>query len=420
MNFSEAETYLFSLGNEVSAMKLGLENIRALLVALGSPQQKFLKVQVAGTNGKGSTCAFIDSIVRAAGIRTGLFTSPHLVSITERIQIDGQKIDEANFARRSTFVRDTAERLLATGGLAYRPTFFEQITAIALLEFAESRAELAILETGLGGRLDATTAAEAGIAVITRIDLDHQEYLGDTLEAVAREKAAIIGPSTRTAIIGPQIPEALRVIEDRINLINTQRVEGGGSKLESLFLEHSSRYEPDQIGLKGRHQAENAAIAVAAVKALTRHSPISDENIALGLVNARHPGRLEYQGHYLFDGAHNPGGARALAAYLNDLEPRPITIIFGAMEGKRVAEMAAVIFPKAEHVVLTRPENSRSAYLSDLVLAVPKEFEPSRLTLTENVGDAINAAEDLAGPDGLILVTGSLYLVGEVKRLLNN
>lgn len=203
-------------------------------------------------------------------------------------------------------------------------------------------------------------------------------------------------------------------------MINTQRVEGGGSKLESLFLEHSSRYEPDQIGLKGRHQAENAAIAVAAVKALTRHSPISDENIALGLVNARHPGRLEYQGHYLFDGAHNPGGARALAAYLNDLEPRPITIIFGAMEGKRVAEMAAVIFPKAEHVVLTRPENSRSAYLSDLVLAVPKEFEPSRLTLTENVGDAINAAEDLAGPDGLILVTGSLYLVGEVKRLLNN
>ena len=178
MDFQQASAYLLSLGNEVSAMKLGLENIRKLLAALGDPQENYLKVQVAGTNGKGSVCAFLNSICVNAGIKTGMFTSPHLISITERVQIDGDDISEQEFSRLATRVRTVSEDLVAAGELENIPTYFEQVTAIGLLAFAEAKVELAILETGLGGRLDATTAAHAEIAAITRIDLDHQQYLG--------------------------------------------------------------------------------------------------------------------------------------------------------------------------------------------------------------------------------------------------
>jgi len=180
MDFAASTKYLYSLGNEVSAMKLGLENIRTLLDALGKPHEKYLKVQVAGTNGKGSVCAFLNSICLAASVKTGLYTSPHLISITERIKIEGIDISEDEFARHATLVRETAEKLLAKGDLEYRPTFFEQMTAIALVAFAEAKVELAILETGLGGRLDATTAANAENAAIKRIDLDQKEILGKT------------------------------------------------------------------------------------------------------------------------------------------------------------------------------------------------------------------------------------------------
>ena len=184
MNFHESEEYLFSLGNEVEAMKLGLENIRKLLAALGDPQKSYLKVQVAGTNGKGSVCAFLDSICLQAEIKTGVFTSPHLVSITERVRINGVDISEGEFARLATRVREASELLVERGEIERVPTYFEQVTAIALVAFAEVNVELAILETGLGGRHDAVTAANAEIAGITRIDLDHQQYLGETIEEI--------------------------------------------------------------------------------------------------------------------------------------------------------------------------------------------------------------------------------------------
>ncbi len=222
MNFSESESYLLSLGNEVSAMKLGLENIRSLLEGLGHPENNYLKVQVAGTNGKGSVCAFLDAICVAAGIKAGVFTSPHLISMTERVRINGTDISEEEFARHATHVRATAERLLAEGKLAYRPTFFEQVTAIALVAFAEAGVDLAILETGLGGRLDATTAANAEIAVITRIDLDHQEYLGGTIEEIAAEKAAIITERTYDVVIGEQPKEAMAILRERCKMFGIE------------------------------------------------------------------------------------------------------------------------------------------------------------------------------------------------------
>ncbi|HEY2847511.1 MAG TPA: Mur ligase family protein, partial [Pyrinomonadaceae bacterium] len=280
MNFREAEEYLFSLGNEVSAMKLGLESIRTLLTALGEPQNNYLKVQVAGTNGKGSVCAFLDSICRTADIKVGLYTSPHLVSITERIRINGDDIGDSDFARLATLVRDTSEQLVAAGDLPSISTFFEQVTAIALLAFAEAKVEIAILETGLGGRLDATTAASAEICAITRIDIDHQQYLGETIEEIAAEKAAIIHVGSRV-VIGAQRPEAMKVLIDRCREVGLEPVIPGA-------------LTDTELGLKGKHQLENAAIATGLACHLAPLRPISDDDILEGLVNARHRGRLEY------------------------------------------------------------------------------------------------------------------------------
>jgi len=214
MDFAESVKYLYSLGNEVEAMKLGLDNIRTLLHALGDPHEKYLKVQVAGTNGKGSVCAFLGSICHKAGIKTGVYTSPHLISITERVRIAGHDISEHDFSLFATKVRKTSEMLAADGSLESVPTFFEQATAIGLLAFAEAKVELAILETGLGGRLDATTAANAEIAAITSISIDHQEYLGETLAEIAAEKAAIIRGDS-TVVIAVQSPEFMEIFRDR-------------------------------------------------------------------------------------------------------------------------------------------------------------------------------------------------------------
>lgn len=409
MTFEEAKSYLFSLGNEVSAMKLGLENIRTLLDALGKPHEKYLRVQVAGTNGKGSVCAFLDSICREAGVKAGLYTSPHLVSITERVKIGGVDISEAEFARLATDVRETAERLLADGTLEYRPTFFEQMTAIALVAFAESNVELAILETGLGGRLDATTAANAEIAVMTRIDLDHQEYLGDDLKSISTEKAAIIHGGSKV-VVCEQSRIAMKVIRERCKTV------GAKARTTAEFL--GQGFGLPRLGLLGEHQVENAEVAILAAYTLRDHFDISDEAVVAGLENARHPGRLEYFGRYLFDGAHNIGGAKALAEYLIQFEKRPITMVFGAMRDKEIAEIASILFPLAAKIVLTEPENSRSMTYSELLEKIPDEISRSNIFATDRVEKALTIAETVTPDIGIILVTGSLYLVGEVKQVL--
>ncbi len=400
MNFKEAEAYLFSLGNEVSAMKLGLENIRVLLSALGDPQNKYLKVQVAGTNGKGSVCAFLSSICVRAGIHTGLYTSPHLASITERVKIDGVDISRSRFAELASRVRQTAEGLLSENTIHYRPTFFEQMTAIGLLAFAESKVELAILETGLGGRLDATTAAKAEIAAITRIGLDHQQYLGETIEQIAAEKAAIIHSGSKS-VIGEQESAAMRAILGRCEEVGV---------VPEICGRKGSAY---RLGLMGRHQTENAAVAIKLANELREHFDIPDEAIAEGLAGAKHPGRLERIGPYLLDGAHNIDGAKALRAYLNEFVEEPITLVFGSMKDKDIREIAEVLFPAADTLILTRPANSRAASTKELF-----EFTKNRseVYLAENVARALEIAADF--PDNLICVTGSLYLVGEARNIV--
>jgi dihydrofolate synthase/folylpolyglutamate synthase len=318
MNFKESVEYLMSLGNEVETMKLGLDSIRKLLDALGNPQTNYLKVQVAGTNGKGSVCAFLDSICLQAGIKAGVFTSPHLVSITERVRIGGLDISEDEFAKIASSVRKVAERLVSEGELECVPTYFEQVTTIALIAFGEAKVEIAILETGLGGRFDATTAANAEICAITRIDMDHQQYLGNTIAEIAAEKAAIIRANSKV-VVGEQSNEAMEVILARCRDVGveprlaTKFTGSGGRNLSSLV------FLPESLGLLGRHQSENAKVAIVLGETLKEYLPISTQNIIDGLEKARHPGRLEWIGQFLLDGAHNVGGAKALRKYLDEL-----------------------------------------------------------------------------------------------------
>jgi dihydrofolate synthase/folylpolyglutamate synthase len=428
VDFRASELYLLSLGNEVTAMKLGLENIGKLLTALGDPQHNYLKVQVAGTNGKGSVCAFLESICVHAGIKTGVFTSPHLVSITERIKIDGDQISEKKFARFATDVREVSEKMLAGGELQYTPTFFEQITAIALLTFAEAKVDLAILETGLGGRLDATTAANAEIAVITKIAMDHQEYLGNTIQEIAAEKAAIIRPDS-TVIVARQEREVEKIILGRCRETGSEpiwateeifTIKHEGDILSSSFLTRRSNYPRVELGLDGRHQIENAAVAIAVAEELKdRGFEITEDEICLGLETAENPGRLEYARGYLLDGAHNIEGVNALTAYLDEFIELPMTIIFGAMKGKDIADMLSQLTDRADKLILTRSENTRSMTADELDAFIPDTFDRTNLILTDSVRNALAAADDICG-DSTVLVTGSLYLVGEVKKILNN
>lgn len=420
MNFSESEAYLYSLGNEVEAMKLGLENIQRLLTALKEPHKRYIKVQVAGTNGKGSVCAMLDSICRAAGLSVGLFTSPHLISITERIRINGYEIGKDDLARLATVVRDTAEDLLEGGELAYRPTYFEHLTAIALTAFAEAGIQAAILETGLGGRLDAVTAAKAEIAAITNIGLDHQEHLGDTIEQIAREKAAIIHEQTRSVIVGRQQPGALRMIRQRICELgfSQDRVKDCSAVFDESSPGDPARDLPAETILIGAHQVQNAEVAVLTSAALRKYFPLSDDDIRKGLQNARHPGRLEYIGNFLLDGAHNTAGTAALKRYIETSGIRPMALIFGAMKEKDVSGMLADLVPFADRIVLTKSMNPRALSPAELLAAMPDAIDRASVLLTEDPSEAVAAARNAAGNDGLILVAGSLYLIGEIRRLL--
>lgn len=431
MNFDESVSYLFGLGHETLAVKLGLENVTRLLERLGRPQDSFPSVQIAGTNGKGSTAAMLEGITRAAGLRAGLYTSPHLVSVTERVRVGGREIAREVFARHATRVRAAAEEVERESGAL--PTFFEQVTCVALSAFAEAGVELAILETGLGGRLDATTAAGARWVAVTPVALDHQEYLGTTLAEIAAEKAAIVRPGVRSAVVAPQQPEALAVILARCrecgvepraagDEIAVDEAEADGRLRVSMRTERAE-YAGARLALRGRHQLTNAATAVALAESLAEDGfNITRAHVIEGLETAEHAGRLElqtYGGHrLLFDGAHNPAGARALRDYLEEFADGPVTLVFGAMRDKHIAEMGRALFPAARHLVLTEPANPRAATVEELLRAVPVPPSSSTIALAPSSRDALALARTHAEPGGLVCVTGSLYLVGEVKGIL--
>lgn len=427
MNFDAAVKYLLSLGHETLAIKLGLKNTELLLHALDNPQRSFVSVQIAGTNGKGSTAAMLESICREAGIESGLFTSPHLVSITERIKLSGVEITPEAFAGCVTTVRAVALQLLQDKVIEALPTFFEQLTAAALVAFRDAGIELAILETGLGGRLDSTTTANASVVAITPIAMDHEEYLGHSLESIAAEKAAIIRPGVK-AVIAKQQAEAMAVLWQRCKEAGViPRMNGTVERIDEVSNDGRfcvtldtgvDRYERLWLALRGQHQIENALTAIRLAELLRGEGfAINRSAIVSGIATAMHPGRLEFilgEPAFLIDGAHNPAGAESLSDYLEEFGKRPLTMIFGAMRDKQLERIGEQLFTRADTLILTMIDNPRSATIEQLK-PIATRFAPGRIATSESSAGALQIALDETEPQGLICIAGSLYLVGELR-----
>jgi dihydrofolate synthase/folylpolyglutamate synthase len=412
VNYPDSVEFLYALGNEIKTAKLGLERIGAVLDALGLPQDQLRIVHVAGTNGKGSTCAMIESSLRAQGLRTGLFTSPHLSQPTERIRVGGLPIPAAEFAASFDRVHAIVEELLAAGRIDLHTTYFETVTAMALLYFADTAADVVVLEVGLGGRLDATNVVLPALTVITPVDYDHEQFLGTSIEAIAGEKAGILKAGV-PAVFATQRPEAAAVLEGRARELGIPVTLPPA--IEDLELHaRGSRFRAGglriECPLAGEHQAANAATAVAALKALD----VPASAIERGIAAARWPGRLERiseQPEIVVDGAHNPAGARALAAYIDRFYAgRRVRLIFGAMRDKAIDEIVGILFPRAYDVIVTAARQGR-AIAPEAVRDAAGE---------RNVRTAPGIVEALAmvrggGPEDAIFVTGSLFLVAEAR-----
>jgi dihydrofolate synthase/folylpolyglutamate synthase len=422
MTYPDSVRFLYSLGNEIPAAKMGLERIGMLLERLGNPHRVCDIVHVAGTNGKGSVCAMIESGVRAAGVRTGLFTSPHLIEPTERIRIGGKPVSAQEFTEAFEQVHAVAERMLAEGWIDCHPTYFETVTAMAFVLFRELGVETAVVEVGLGGRLDATNVVLPRLCVITPIDYDHEALLGKAIESIAWEKAGIL-KSGVTAVLAPQRPEAERVIRMRAQEVEARVLAAAHWTVADAELEaEGSRFTVQgpcgfrialQCPLAGEHQVGNAVTAVAALRELG----IPAEAIRQGIQRVDWPGRLERVASrpaIILDGAHNPGGARALASYIERFwARRKIWLIYGTMRDKAVSEIAGILFPLADEVIVTAPSHPRAVRPEAIVELV----DHPRLRTAPSLEAALSMSR-AAEPDDVIFITGTLFLVGEARALL--
>lgn len=413
-------------GLERFGVKLGLDAERALLAALGSPESSFPSILVGGTNGKGSVAGMLDAILGRAGHRVGLYTSPHLIRPNERVRIAAEDVSTADLGRHLQATRAAIQDALAAGALPAHPSFFEVLTAAALRAFREAAVQVAVLEVGLGGRLDATNVVDAVTSVIVTVDLDHTDRLGTSLQQIAREKAGIVRP-LRPLVTGVGQPEALAVLREvcdkgRSELIDARTdaelvVRGDGAF--TVTTKHES-YDGLRCNLPGRHQMENARVAILALEALSGELgwSVRPDAVREGLSAVRWPGRLQCVRSappLLLDGAHNPAGARTLSDYLRGQEgPRPV-LVFATLKDKDAASILNILGEHVRAVVLTRPRVERACDPLDLVALVPAGIPRE---VVPEAGAAIERARHLAGPEGLVLVAGSLYLVGEVLAAL--
>lgn len=431
MNYVESLRYLDSLGQEVHGLQWGLETTTRVLTRLGNPHLKYPTVIVAGTNGKGSTAAMLASILTQAGYRTGLYTSPHLVRVNERMRVDGAEIREDDFARAFSEVRQAVESLLEEKALGQVPSFFEFLTATGFHYFARAGAGFVVLEVGMGGRLDATNVTQPRVAVITNVGLDHMEFLGSTLAEIGREKAGVIKPGA-PVVSGCEPGEAAEVIrrhcaEMGAELLETDTI-GGLSGLQSLqghYLFNLSLGAESFSGLScpllGRFQVKNAVAAVTAAWRLSRDGfRITPSAIVRGLENTSWPGRLEPVLEHplvLLDGAHNPAAARVLAEFIHeDLVGRRLRLVYASMRDKAIGEISEILFPLAEEVYLTRPHLARAATPEEILATA--RFRPKRLVIEAEPSVAVARACQASSEDDVVIIIGSLYLVGAVKRAL--
>ncbi|HJT89891.1 MAG TPA: folylpolyglutamate synthase/dihydrofolate synthase family protein [Bryobacteraceae bacterium] len=422
MNYPDSVHFLYALGNEIKTAKFGLERIRTLLAALGDPQDRCRFVHVAGTNGKGSTCAMIESGLRAAGRRTGLFISPHLQEPTERISLEGRPVSVERFTEAFNRVHAKVEELLDAGAIDLHSTYFETVTAMALLIFAEAPTDIIVLEVGLGGRLDATNVVRPELSVITQVDFDHEAFLGKSLESIAFEKAGILKPGV-PAVFSRQRPEVRPVLERRAAEVSAPFTWTSGWAVSDLELDsRGSRFTLTgertlriRCPLAGEHQVENA---VTAAVALVRVG-VTDGAIRDGIARAQWPGRLELVSEnpeIILDGAHNPAGARALAAYLDRFySGRRIHLIYGAMRDKAVEEVCGILFPRAAQVIVTAPQQPRALYPQ----AVLQITDHADLQTAPALREALALLPNL-GPEDAVFITGSLYLVGEARAMIGS
>ena len=428
MNHRETLEYLNQKGNEVQMMHLGLHRTEAMMEALGNPHTKYPSVHIAGTNGKGSVAAMTESILRAAGLVTGMYTSPHLVRVEERIRVGGVPASAAAFASLASDVRAAEETLLSKGIIDRALTTFEVLTCCAFLRFARQKVDIAVIEVGLGGKLDATNVIRPLCSVITGIALDHQQYLGRTIRKIASEKAGIIKKGV-PAITGCGDPAAEEVMRRRAKSAGTRLLELGGDLVVQNVRMHGGRATMDlqtparsyanlKLSLAGEFQTRNAALAVAAVEMLEPFH-IGAGDIRRGLSATRWEGRLdEYRAvrRTLLDGAHNPAAAALLRDYLKHRRESEIHIVFGAMRDKNIREVAAVLFPSAKRIYLTPLSNTRAAAPGDIANMFPDCRE--RMTICRDMKSALHAAWANCPPSGLTLITGSLYLVGDLLPIV--
>lgn len=426
MNPGECRDYLGHLQH--FGIKLGLENITILLAALGEPHRRFPAVHVAGTNGKGSVSAMLDLVLRNHGFRTGLYTSPHLVRVEERVRVNGERIRPGEFCVLLDRVRETIEGLMAAERLAYHPTFFEVLTALAFLHFAERKVDVAVLETGMGGRFDATNVVRPLVSVITTISRDHETHLGSTLRQIALEKAGIVKPGV-PVVCGVPKGAALGVIRRRAREVKAPFVPvfGPGTSFESRRTARGFRFRYASgaeeymfvPALAGRYQGENAAVAVAAAEVLGRvWRPLRKSKIIRGVREARWEGRLETVSRrplVILDGAHNEEGAASLADHIRDVLRKPVILVFGVMKDKDIRAMARRLFPHARTIILTQVPYKRSALPAE-ILASAREFE-GRIRQEPDVARAVRLALDESAGRTPVVIAGSLFLVGEVKKL---
>jgi len=472
MSYKTAIASMFALGHELTntpSQKFDLAAMRVLLAALGNPERRFPSVLIAGTNGKGSTAATLASILRASGYKTGLYTSPHLLRINERIRVDGTEIGDDDFAELHGKVDRAAERLVEQGQLPRHPSFFEMMTAIAFEHFAQEAVEMAVLEVGMGGRLDATNVVEPEVSVITDIALDHQKFLGNTVGEIAGEKVGIIRPGGVVVTL-PQHPEANDVIGDTVlelgarvmsavpyvppvspassqylvpstecrvpNVGEDQPLDreiavGTANSAEKHGRGYICRYPLQVMGkqilvenaLVGRHQLRNVALAIATAKALCDRgsSGITADSMERGIRETRWPGRFQViparagAPEIVMDVAHNPAGAWALRSALSaQYEDRPLIFVFGAMRDKSISEMAEILFPLAEQVIAVQAENPRSASPEEIREAAKRSS--TEIETAENVASALDRARALSKLETVVVITGSIYVVGEAMR----
>jgi dihydrofolate synthase/folylpolyglutamate synthase len=477
VSYQSAIARMYALGHELAqtpSHKFDLAHMRVLLKALENPEKKFPSVLIAGTNGKGSTAASLASILQASGLRTGLYTSPHLVRINERIRIEGGQIPDDKFALIHDLVERTAERLVEDGELPWHPSFFEMLTAMAFEHFATSKVDIAVLEVGMGGRLDATNVVDPRLSVICDIALDHQKFLGNSIAEIAHEKAGIIRPGGVIVTL-PQMPEANDVIgntvlekdarvisavpyvppvspaspryfeasrnpaADQVEIFEDCRAllyrTGGHARPHMGRAEPIcsagpiSRYPLHVLGkeilvetpLVGRHQLRNVALALAAAEELQKQGlPVTADSIERGIRETRWPGRFQVipgSPEIVLDVAHNPAGAWALRSTLSSwYGDRRLIFVFGAMRDKAIGEIAEILFPLVERVIVTSADNPRSATAEEIREAAART--QSEIESHPDVASAVAHARELAGADGILVITGSIYIVGEAMRTL--